>query len=58
MLPRDPLVQSLVRPGLLVVLEDVEEKPDDEGGGKRLRQGTSAERICSVHDPEMVWMRR
>jgi hypothetical protein len=31
----------------------VEEKPDDEGGGKRIRQGTSAERICSVHDPEM-----
>src|SRR5215469_5358621 len=36
-----------------VLLQDVEEKPDDEGGGKRLRQGTSAERICSVHDPEM-----
>ena len=36
-----------------VLLQDVEEKPGDEGGGKRLRQGTSAERICSVHDPEM-----
>src|SRR5215470_167881 len=36
-----------------VLLQDVEEKPDDEGGGKRLRQGTSAERICSIHDPEM-----
>ena len=36
-----------------VLLQDVEEKPDDEGGGKRLRQGASAERICSVHDPEM-----
>jgi hypothetical protein len=36
-----------------VVLQDVEDKPDDEGGGKRVRQGTSAERICSVHDPEM-----
>lgn len=36
-----------------VLLQDVEDKPDDEGGGKRLRQGTSAERICSVHDPEM-----
>ena len=39
-----------------LLLQDVEEKPDDEGdggGGKRLRQGTSAERICSIHDPEM-----
>jgi DDE family transposase/transposase-like protein DUF772 len=36
-----------------VLLQDVEEKPEDEGGGKRLRQGTSAERLCSVHDPEM-----
>ena len=36
-----------------VLLQDVEEKPDDEGGGKRIRQGTSAERLCSVHDPEM-----
>lgn len=36
-----------------VLLQDVEEKPDEEGGGKGLRQGTSAERICSVHDPEM-----
>jgi hypothetical protein len=36
-----------------VLLQDVEEKPDDEGGGKRIRQGTSGERICSVHDPEM-----
>ena len=36
-----------------VLLQDVEEKPDHEGGGKRLRQGTSAERICSIHDPEM-----
>ena len=36
-----------------VLLQDVEEKPEDEGEGKRLRQGTSAERICSVHDPEM-----
>ena len=35
-----------------VLLQDVEE-PDDEAGGKRLRQGTSAKRICSVHDPEM-----
>ncbi len=36
-----------------VLLRDVEEKPDDEGGGKRIREGTSGERICSVHDPEM-----
>jgi hypothetical protein len=36
-----------------VLLQDVESKPEDEGGGKRIRQGTSAERICSVHDPEM-----
>jgi len=36
-----------------VLLQDVEDKPDDEGGGKRIRQGTSGERICSVHDPEM-----
>jgi hypothetical protein len=36
-----------------VVLQDVEEKPDDEGGGKRLQRSTSAERICSIHDPEM-----
>jgi hypothetical protein len=36
-----------------VLLQDVEEKTDEEGGGKRLRQGTSSERICSVHDPEM-----
>jgi hypothetical protein len=36
-----------------VLLQDVESKPDDEGGGKRIRRGTSAERICSVHDPEM-----
>ncbi len=31
-----------------VLLQDVESKPEDEGGGKRLRQGTSAERICST----------
>ncbi|HEX4621189.1 MAG TPA: IS1182 family transposase [Myxococcaceae bacterium] len=36
-----------------VLLQDVEKKSDGEGGGQRLRQGTSAERICSVHDPEM-----
>ncbi len=37
-----------------VLLQDVESKPDDdEGGGKRLRQGSNGERICSVHDPEM-----
>ena len=36
-----------------VLLQDVEEKSDDEGGGPRIRRGTSAERICSVHDPEM-----
>jgi hypothetical protein len=36
-----------------VLLQDVEEKPNDEGGGKRVRQGASGERICSVHDPEM-----
>jgi Transposase DDE domain/Transposase domain (DUF772) len=36
-----------------VLLQDVESKPDDEGGGKRIRQGTSGDRICSVHDPEM-----
>ena len=36
-----------------VLLQDVESKPNDEGGGKRLHQGTSADRICSVHDPEM-----
>jgi hypothetical protein len=36
-----------------VLLQDVESKPEDEGGGKRLRQGTSADRICSVQDSEM-----
>jgi hypothetical protein len=36
-----------------VLLQDVESKPEDEGGGKRIRQGSSADRICSVHDPEM-----
>jgi len=36
-----------------VLLQDVESKPDDDEGGKRLRQGSSGERICSVHDPEM-----
>jgi hypothetical protein len=36
-----------------VLLQDVETKPDDDEGGKRLRQGTNGERICSVHDPEM-----
>ncbi|HYW22708.1 MAG TPA: hypothetical protein VE953_01005 [Terriglobales bacterium] len=40
-----------------MLLQDVEEKSDEEGGGKRLRQGTSAERICSVHDPEMRYGR-
>jgi hypothetical protein len=36
-----------------VLLQDVEEKPNEEGGGKRIRRGTSAERICSVQDPQM-----
>jgi hypothetical protein len=36
-----------------VLLQDVESKPGDEGGGKRIRQGSSAARICSVHDPAM-----
>ena len=35
-----------------VLLQDVKERSDDQGG-KRLRQGTSADRIYSVHDPEM-----
>src|SRR5215470_2000928 len=33
-----------------VLAQDVERKSDDEVG---IRQGTSAERVCSVHDPEM-----
>src|SRR5436190_15934704 len=37
-----------------VLLQDVESKPDDDDeGGRRLRQGSNGERICSVHDPEM-----
>lgn len=33
-----------------VLAQDVERKSDDEVG---IRKGTSAERVCSVHDPEM-----
>jgi len=33
-----------------VLLQDIER---DESGGSRLRHGTSADRICSVHDSEM-----
>lgn len=37
-----------------VLVQDVEPDPEESGGGgKKLRQGTSGERICSVHDPEM-----
>ena len=35
-----------------VLLQDIESKDEPEGG-KKLRQGTSSGRICSVHDPEM-----
>lgn len=33
-----------------VLAQDVERKPEGEVG---IRRGTSAERVCSVHDPEM-----
>lgn len=33
-----------------VLAQDVERKPDGE---TEIRQGTSADRVCSVHDPEM-----
>jgi len=33
-----------------VLAQDVERRPEGEVG---IRQGTSAERVCSVHDPEM-----
>lgn len=33
-----------------LLLQDVERRP---GGGARIRRGTSAERVPSVHDPEM-----
>jgi hypothetical protein len=33
-----------------ILLEDVERHPE---GGSQIRKGTSGERICSVHDPEM-----
>ena len=33
-----------------ILMQDVERHP---GGGSRIREGTSGERICSVHDPEM-----
>jgi hypothetical protein len=33
-----------------VLLQDVERHPE---GGSRMREGSSGERICSVHDPEM-----
>lgn len=33
-----------------VLAQDVERKPE---GGVEIRQGTSADRVCSVHDPEM-----
>jgi hypothetical protein len=35
-----------------VLLQDVEPKPDGNGA-KQIHRGTSAQRICSVHDPEM-----
>ena len=35
-----------------VLLQDVEPKPDGKGG-KQIHRGSSAKRICSVHDPEM-----
>lgn len=36
-----------------VLLQDVESAGDGNGRAKKIRQGTSAERIVSVHDPEM-----
>jgi hypothetical protein len=33
-----------------ILMQDVERNPE---GGSRIREGTSGERICSVHDPEM-----
>ena len=36
-----------------VLLQDVEDAGDGGGRTKKIRQGTSAERIVSVHDPEM-----
>ncbi len=36
-----------------VLLQDVEDAGDGGGRAKKIRQGTSAERIVSVHDPEM-----
>src|SRR5215813_5309517 len=33
-----------------ILMQDVERHPE---GGSRIREGTSGERICSVHDPEM-----
>jgi hypothetical protein len=36
-----------------VLLQDVEHASNGGGRAKKIRQGTSAERIVSVHDPEM-----
>jgi len=36
-----------------ILLQDIEEAGGRGGRSKKLRQGTSAERIVSVHDPEM-----
>lgn len=33
-----------------ILMQDIERHPE---GGSRIREGTSGERICSVHDPEM-----
>ena len=36
-----------------VLLQDVERPESTDDQGMKIRQGTSAERICSVHDPEI-----
>lgn len=51
--PGSPAEEELVKASEVlgqVLAQDVERKPEGE---VEIRQGTSAERVCSVHDPEM-----
>ncbi len=54
--PGSPAAQRLVKAAEVlsqVLLQDVEQTGAAEGRATKLRRGTSAERICSIHDPEM-----
>ncbi|MHB8510444.1 MAG: IS1182 family transposase [Candidatus Dormibacteria bacterium] len=51
--PADKRLMSATEVLTQILLQDVESAGDGGGRAKKIRQGTSAERIVSVHDPEM-----